>query len=115
MRFACLIPFAALFSTAGFAQQLVSSTPAADSSVSKVMRIELHFSDVLTAPAADLVMTAMPGMQHHDPMTIKGYMLAPSADGKALTLTLPRALPAGRYRLDWRGGTAKGTVEFSVR
>ncbi|MET0238531.1 MAG: copper resistance protein CopC, partial [Sphingobium sp.] len=41
-------------------------------------------------------------------------------DGKTLTVTLPRALPVGTYKLDWHAVTAdthriEGSYAFSVK
>ncbi|MDO7836758.1 copper homeostasis periplasmic binding protein CopC [Sphingobium sp. HBC34] len=81
--------------------KLLSSTPAANATVAKPTRLTLTFSETFLAPlsGAELVMTGMPGMANHDPMPIKGFKTA--VEGKTMTLTFPRALPAGSYDLKW--------------
>ncbi|WP_298400840.1 copper homeostasis periplasmic binding protein CopC [Sphingobium sp.] len=81
--------------------KLVSSTPAANATIAKPTKMTLTFSETFLAPlsGADLTMTGMPGMANHDPMPIKGFKTA--VDGKTMTLTFPRALPAGTYDLKW--------------
>ncbi|QGP81068.1 copper homeostasis periplasmic binding protein CopC [Sphingobium sp. CAP-1] len=81
--------------------KLLSSTPAANATVAKPTKLSLTFSETFLAPlsGAELTMTGMPGMANHDPMPIKGFKTA--VDGKTMTLTFPRALPAGSYDLKW--------------
>ncbi|MCP3731498.1 copper homeostasis periplasmic binding protein CopC [Sphingomonas sp. MG17] len=81
--------------------KLVSSTPAANATVAKPTKLTLTFSEAFMGPLSgvDLTMTGMPGMADHAPMPIKGFKT--SVAGKTMTLTLPRALPAGTYLLKW--------------
>jgi methionine-rich copper-binding protein CopC len=81
--------------------KLLSSSPAANATVAKPTKVTLTFSETFLAPMSgvDLVMTGMPGMANHEPMPIKGFKT--SVEGKTMTLTLPRALPAGTYALKW--------------
>lgn len=81
--------------------KLVSSTPAANATVAKPTKLSLTFSETFLAPmsGAELVMTGMPGMANHEPMPIKGFKT--DVNGKTMTLTFPRALPAGSYDLKW--------------
>lgn len=81
--------------------KLVSSTPAANATVAKPTKLTLTFSETFLAPmsGAELVMTGMPGMANHDPMPIKGFKT--DVNGKTMTLTFPRALPAGSYDIKW--------------
>lgn len=81
--------------------KLVSSTPAASATVTKPTKLTLTFSETFLAPlsGAELTMTSMPGMAQHAPMPIKGFKT--SVEGKTMTLTMPRALPAGTYLLKW--------------
>jgi methionine-rich copper-binding protein CopC len=81
--------------------KLLSSNPAANATVSKPTKLTLTFSETFLAPMSgvDLTMTGMPGMADHSPMPIKGFKT--SVDGKIMTVTLPRALPAGSYDLKW--------------
>ncbi|NWK96368.1 copper resistance protein CopC [Sphingobium lactosutens] len=81
--------------------KLLSSSPAANATVAKPTRLTLTFSETFLAPMSgvELTMTGMPGMASHEPMPIKGFKTA--VEGKTMTLTLPRALPAGTYELKW--------------
>lgn len=81
--------------------KLVSSTPAANAAIAKPTKVTLTFSETFLAPlsGAGLTMTGMPGMANHDPMPIKGFKT--DVNGKTMTLTFPRALPAGTYDLKW--------------
>ena len=100
--------------------KMVSSTPAANAIVAKPTRLSLTFSEKFLAPMSgvDLVMTGMPGMANHAPMPIKGFKS--EAKGKVLTVTLPRALPAGTYNLKWHAVAVdqhriEGQHAFTVR
>ncbi len=102
--------------------KLVSSSPAADAKASNVKTLSLTFSETLVEKMSgvDLVMTGMPGMANHAPMKVSGFKSALGADGKTLTLTLPRPLPAGTYSLTWHAVTAdthriEGSYAFSVK
>ncbi|WP_088184596.1 copper homeostasis periplasmic binding protein CopC [Sphingobium sp. Z007] len=81
--------------------KLVASTPAANATVAKPTKLTLTFSETFLAPMSgvELVMTGMPGMSDHPVMPIKGFKT--SVEGKTMTLTFPRALPAGSYDLKW--------------
>lgn len=81
--------------------KLVSSNPAANATVAKPTRLTLTFSETFLAPmsGAELVMTSMPGMADHPAMPIKGFKT--DVNGKTMTLTFPRALPAGSYDIKW--------------
>ncbi|WP_043602924.1 copper homeostasis periplasmic binding protein CopC [Novosphingobium sp. Rr 2-17] len=81
--------------------KLVSSNPAANATVSKPTKLTLTFSETFLAPMSgvDITMTGMPGMTDHPAMPIKGFKT--SAEGKTMTVTMPRALPAGTYDLKW--------------
>ncbi|MFB0874225.1 MULTISPECIES: copper homeostasis periplasmic binding protein CopC [unclassified Sphingobium] len=101
--------FVALFAAAAIAlpgvaaahSKLLSSSPAANATVAKPTKLTLTFSETFLAPMSgvDLTMTGMPGMADHPPMQIKGFKT--SVEGKTMTVTLPRALPAGSYDLKW--------------
>lgn len=100
--------------------KLLSSTPAANATVAKPTKLTLTFSEALVGPLSgiELVMTSMPGMANHAPMPIKGFKTA--AAGKVLTITLPRALPAGTYDLKWHAVASdqhriEGQYSFTVR
>jgi hypothetical protein len=47
----------------------------------------------------DVVMTGMPGMDHHEPMKMTGVKSSLAPDGVTLVAKLPRALPAGTRQL----------------
>jgi methionine-rich copper-binding protein CopC len=100
--------------------RLVSSTPAANATATKVTKVTLTFSETFLAPmsGAELTMTGMPGMADHGPMPIKGFKT--SVDGKTMTLAFPRALPAGTYSLKWHIVGAdqhktEGSYSFKVK
>lgn len=102
--------------------KLISSSPAAQATVSDAKQVSLTFSETLMAPVSgvDLAMTGMPGMAHHAPMKITGYQTAVAADGKTLIATFPRPLPAGTYQLDWHAVSTDthriaGTLAFTVK
>ncbi|MEG3126049.1 copper homeostasis periplasmic binding protein CopC [Sphingomonas sp. GB1N7] len=87
---------------AGAAQahpKLLSATPAANATVAKPARIELHFSEKLM-PAfskADVTMAAMPGMAAMK----MASAVAVSPDGRTLVITPKAPLPMGRYSVSW--------------
>lgn len=118
-------PVLAILAFAGSAQahtRLVSSSPAANATVSRPGRVVLTFNERVIAnfSGAELVMTAMPGMASHQPMAITGFTSAMSADGKTLTLTMRRALTPGTYQLKWHAAGAdthrmEGTFTFTVK
>jgi len=122
IRFLVVATALALPGVAMAQPQLVSSTPAAKAAVSKPTRLSLTFSEKLVAGTSgfDLVMTGMPGMADHPPMPIKGFTASIGPDGKSLIATLPRALPAGSYDLNWHAtggdqGKAQGRYSFTVK
>ena len=118
-----LIAAAALLALPGVANahtKLVSSSPAASSSVAKPTKLTLTFSETFLAPISgvELTMTGMPGMADHAPMPIKGFKT--TTEGKTMTVTLPRALPAGSYDLKWHVVGAdqhkmEGAYSFNVK
>jgi methionine-rich copper-binding protein CopC len=100
--------------------KLVSASPAANAAVVKPTGIKLSFNEVVVGPLSgiDLTMTGMPGMSDHQPMPIKGFKVV--AQGKDLTVALPRPLPAGSYELKWHAVAAdqhrvEGSYAFSVK
>jgi hypothetical protein len=112
-----LIPGAALAHT-----KVVASTPAEGATIKPSRVVSLTFSEPL-APAtvaASIVMTAMPGMTDHPPMTIRNFQSSWSSDKRVLTLNLRQALPLGSYDVKWQaagadGHRATGKVSFTVR
>ena len=100
---------------------VIASTPAAGASAKRLSQIALDF-DAPLAPGtagAEIVMTGMPGMTDHPPMVIKAFTTQMSADGKTLTLSLRKPLPAGSYTVKWRAtgadkSKAAGTLDFAV-
>ena len=125
LRLAFTAPVLAALAFAGGAQahtKLISSSPAANSTVAKPGRLVLNFNERVVAnfTGATLVMTSMPGMANHQPMAITGFTSAMSADGKTLTLTMRRALTPGTYQLNWHAAGADthrmvGTFTFTVK
>lgn len=110
-------------SGAAFARaKLVSATPAASAKASKVLALTLTFSEAVTdkQSGVEIVMTSMPGMAHHAPMKVSGFKTALSADRKTMSITLPRALPAGTYDVKWHAVTAdtqkgEGVYSFTAK
>ena len=120
--FAAALMLAAIPSLASAQPKLLSSTPAANATVSKPAKLSLTFSEKLlpTLSSVDLVMTGMPGMASHAPMPIKGFKTLIEGDGRTLTVTLPRSLPVGSYDLNWHAAGAdqrkiSGKYSFTVR
>jgi len=102
--------------------KLVSAAPAADAKASNVRTLSLNFSETLIEKMSgvEIVMTGMPGMTNHAPMKVSGFKTALAGGGKAMTITLPRALPAGTYDVKWHAVTAdthriEGSYSFSVK
>lgn len=102
--------------------KLVSSDPAQGATVAKVNRVTLTFSEPLMAALSgiDLVMTGMPGMEHHAAMKMTGVKVSVGPDGKSLVAVLPRPLPTGSYEADWHAVSTDthrvaGKLTFSVR
>ncbi len=82
---------------------LVSSSPAANATVTRPTKIVLRFNEaVIGATArAEIAMTGMPGMANHAPMPITGFTAQMGKDRKSMTLRLRRPLSAGSYRVTW--------------
>ena len=102
--------------------KLISSTPAAQATVTNATQVSLTFSETLMAPVSgiDLAMTGMPGMANHAPMKIAGFKTSVAADGKTLVAVFPRPLTAGTYKLAWHAVSTDthritGTLAFTVR
>ena len=102
--------------------KLVASTPAANATVGKTTRIVLTFNEKVLSQfaGASLLMTGMPGMANHAPMKMTGVSSQVGGDGKTMTLTLQRPLPAGTYRVNWHAAGAdthrmEGNFSFSVK
>ena len=89
--------------------KLVSSTPAANATVSKAnaKSIKLTFNEKLMAPTvkADLLMTGMPGMKDHAPMKI-AFTSMMGKDGKSMMLMPKKALVPGTYKVTWSAAGA---------
>ncbi|AUW59777.1 copper resistance protein CopC [Sphingobium sp. SCG-1] len=108
--------------TAAAQARLSAATPSANATASGVRALTLTFAEAINEQLSgvDIVMTAMPGMSHHKPMKISGFKTALGADRKTLTMALPRALPAGTYKVTWRavsadGRRAEGSYGFSAK
>jgi len=98
--------------------ELVSAAPAANRAAHGVKKITLTFSERFTPrlSGATVTMTSMPGMSGH---TMPITNLTAAVSDKTLTLTSPRPLAAGTYRVDWHVVTADthreaGTYSFTV-
>lgn len=94
--------------SAGIAHvKLAGSTPTANATVTKPMRIELKFSEKLIAATVktEVIMTGMPGMKDHPPMPMP-HSSQMGKDGKSMTLMLKKALPSGSYKVKWSAAGA---------
>lgn len=82
--------------------KIVAATPAANATVAPTKTIRLTFSERVMPKLsnATLTMTGMPGRPNHV-MKMTGVTSAVSGDGKSITLTSAKPLPAGSYRVDW--------------
>lgn len=117
-----VVALTALAAPAWAHPKLVSSAPAEGASAAKVSQVTLTFSEPLVAALSgvDLVMTAMPGMEHHAAMKMNGVRVTLGADGKSLVASLPRPLPAGAYEADWHAVSTDthrvaGKLTFEVK
>lgn len=116
------VALAAPAAAATAAPRLIASQPAQSARVAGPKTILLTFSDAM-APAqtmVSIVMTAMPGMDHHGEMLIRNFTPAWSNANRTLTLQLRQALPTGSYDVRWQGKSGsgqggKGTISFEVR
>ncbi len=124
-RLTFIVPVFVAFTFTASAQahtKLISSEPAANTSVTKPGKIVLNFNEKLVASfsGADLAMTTMPGMAMTEPMKMKDFTSAMSADGKTLTLLMKHTLPAGTYLLKWHAAGAdthrmEGSFSFTAK
>lgn len=89
--------------------KLVSSTPAANATVSKanVKSINLIFNEKIIASTmkTELLMTGMPGMKDHAPMKI-AFSSMMGKDGKSIMLMPKTALVPGTYKVTWSAAGA---------
>jgi copper resistance protein C len=97
--------------------KLLSSTPSDKAEGPPPAKIELHFSEALVPEfsAANVVMTAMPGMDMHSPMKV-AFTVTGDTDGKTMVITPRQPLTTGTYRVDWRAvstDTHRVTGNFS--
>jgi methionine-rich copper-binding protein CopC len=118
----------ALLAAAGAAEahaHLVSSTPAADSTVGHIKHIELHFTEALAPKfsTVDLTMTSMMMGGKMTPDNMKIGKLTTSAapnDPATLLVDLKAPLAPGGYTLNWHavaanGHRTEGAVNFKVQ
>lgn len=89
--------------------KLVASTPTANSTVAKPMKIDLKFSDKLIGSTVrtEVIMTSMPGMKEHPPMKM-AHSAQMGKDGKSMTLSMKKALVPGTYTVKWTSAGADG-------
>ncbi|OQW79811.1 MAG: hypothetical protein BVN32_02825 [Proteobacteria bacterium ST_bin14] len=114
---------ALLAPTAAVAQaRVVASTPVEGATVARPRTVALTFSEAMLPPsvATSIVMTAMPGMADHPPMTIRNFQSAWSNENRTITLTLRQPLVIGSYDLRWQAAAADGRrmtgkISFSVK
>ena len=123
-RLAFAAPFLAALAFAGSAQArptLISSTPAANATVTKTGQIDLVFNEKIR-PAntrIQLVMTTMPGMAMNAPMVMPVSIMT-GRDGKSVMVMSRSALPRGGYELRWTAAgdnreAVSGKFAFQVR
>jgi methionine-rich copper-binding protein CopC len=117
-----LVAAAALAAPALAHPKLLSTTPAARSTVASPTRIMLAFSEALMPQLSglDVVTAAKPGTTKHAPTKIADLKTSVSRDGKRLVATLPKALPAGAYDVRWHAVSVdthrvEGHFVFTVR
>lgn len=115
MRIAALFAALALTTLAPSAPllakvKLAASTPAAGAKAKSPKTVTLTFSEKVNPAKATaaIIMTAMPGMANHGEMAIRNFTASWSADGKTMTLTLKKPLPAGTYDVRWQAAGADG-------
>lgn len=103
--------------------RLVSSTPAANATVSaaNAKSINLVFNERIIASTmkTDLEMTGMPGMANHAPMKV-AFTSMMGKDGKSMMLMPKKLLTAGTYKVTWSAAGADthrmgSTFSFTVR
>lgn len=87
--------------------RLLSSTPAANATASRVTSIRLAFNERLIASTVrvELTMTGMPGMQDHAPMKVE-FSSQMGRDGKSMMLMPKRMLAPGTYKVKWSAAGA---------
>ncbi|WP_073973544.1 copper resistance protein CopC [Erythrobacter donghaensis] len=92
--------------------KLAASTPKQGTKAKGTKVVTLTFSEKVNPAkaSANIVMTAMPGMKDHPEMLIRNFTPSWSADGKTMTLTLKKPLPAGTYDVRWQAAGADGRV-----
>lgn len=121
---------ASLIIVAGFATatpvlahpRLLVADPAQGATAAKVSKVTLTFSEPLMAALSgiDLVMTGMPGMDHHAAMKMTGVKVSVGPDGMSLVAVLPHPLPVGAYEADWHAVSTDthrvtGRLTFEVK
>lgn len=108
LGFAATVPAAPLLAQV----KLAASTPKQGAKAQGTKVVTLTFSEKVNPAKASaaIVMTAMPGMKDHPEMLIRNFTPSWSADGKTMTLTLRKPLPAGTYDLRWQAAGADGRV-----
>jgi len=82
--------------------KLVSSTPVANAVVAAPTKLQLVFSEPVVAKLSgvDLEMTEMPGMKMTSPHKMQ-VSISVAGDGKTMSVSLPRPLTRGGYKLVW--------------
>lgn len=114
---------AAAMPTTAIAQStLIGSAPAAGSTIKRPSAITLNFDTPLMPGSfgAEIVMTAMPGMTDHPPMSIKAFTTQMSDGGKTLVLALKKPLVEGSYTVRWSAIDSEkkkvlGSLDFTAR
>lgn len=101
---------------------VIASSPADGATLARPRTLSLTFDAPMppSAVATSIVMTAMPGMADHPPMTIRNFQTGWTKDSRTITLTLAKPLVAGTYDLRWQAAGADGhrmtgKISFTVR
>ena len=104
---AAVLALALMPAAANAHTKLVGSTPAANSTVSKVTSINLQFNEKIVASTlkTEFVMTGMPGMANHAPMKVPFSSMI-GKEGKSAMLMLKRPLTPGTYKVKWSAAGA---------
>lgn len=102
--------------------RLMATSPSANKAVSPTNRVSLTFNERLLGPMSggDILMTGHPGMPHHNPTKVAGFMPSLLSNGKMLQFASARPLAKGSYQVRWHAVAADthrvaGVFAFQVR
>lgn len=102
--------------------EVSASNPAEGAAIKPPRSLAITFSEPVdqATAAANIVMTAMPGVPNHGEMVIRNFTADWSDNSQTMTLSLRKPLPAGTYELRWQaaakdGHTMNGAINFTVQ